>query len=104
MFLFLFISIVSADVILIEQPKEVYSLGDTLNIPVKITTINDIASLFTINLICNGVETEVLREYISESLIDWVKKYRPTEFPERTDKMILDAYKRLIIDFIKNDI
>ena len=51
-----------------------------------------------------ALSEEVLREYISESLIDWVKKYRPTEFPERTDKMILDAYKRLIIDFIKNDI
>ena len=63
-FLILLISIVSADVIITEQPNEVYSLGDTMSIPVKITTLTNIASPFTINLICNGVETSILTEYI----------------------------------------
>ena len=63
-FLILLISIVSADVIITEQPNEMYSLGDTMSIPIKITTLTNIASPFTINLICNGVETSILTEYI----------------------------------------
>ena len=35
-----------------------------MNIPIKITTLTNIASLFTINLICNGIETPILTEYI----------------------------------------
>jgi len=61
-FLILFISIVSADVIITEQPNEMYSLGDTMSIPIKITTIITIADPFTINLICNGIETLVYYE------------------------------------------
>ena len=60
-FIVFLISIVSADVIIIQQPNEVYSLGDTMNIPLKITTLTDLTSLFTINLICNGVQTEVYK-------------------------------------------
>jgi hypothetical protein len=63
-FLILLVSIVSADVIITQKPNEVYSLGDTLNIPIKVTSTKNIATLFTIDLICNGVETEVLREYM----------------------------------------
>ena len=63
-FIILLISIVSADVIITQQPNEIYSLGDTMSIPVKITTLTNIASPFTINLICNGIETPVLTEYI----------------------------------------
>ncbi len=58
------ITTISADVIINQQPNDVYNLGDTLSIPIKITTLIDITNLFTINLICNGVETEVLKEYI----------------------------------------
>lgn len=35
-----------------------------MNIPLKITTLTDLTSLFTINLICNGVQTEVYKEYL----------------------------------------
>ena len=35
-----------------------------MSIPIKITTLTNIASPFTINLICNGVETSILTEYI----------------------------------------
>ena len=58
-FLILLISIVSADVIITQQPKEIYSLGDTINLPMKITTAVSIVNPFTINLICNGMETLV---------------------------------------------
>ncbi len=64
-FLIFLISIVSADVIITEQPKETYSLGDILDIPIKITAINNpITNFATVNLICNGVQTEVLSQAI----------------------------------------
>ncbi|MAG10891.1 hypothetical protein CMI44_01095 [Candidatus Pacearchaeota archaeon] len=47
-----------------EQPKELYNLKDTIKIPLKITTLTDISDLFTLNLICNGLETEVYKEYL----------------------------------------
>jgi len=61
-FLIFLISAVSADVIITQEPNEIYSLGDTMNLPMKITTISNIASPFTINLICNGIETLVYYE------------------------------------------
>ena len=66
-FLILLISIVSADVIITQQPNELYNLGDTLDIPVKITTLTDMKSIFTLNLICSGVQTEVYKEFMSLS-------------------------------------
>ena len=61
-FLIFLISAASADVIITQQPNEIYSLGDTISIPVKITTLTNIASSFTINLICNGLETLIFLE------------------------------------------
>jgi hypothetical protein len=58
------ISIVSAEIILIEQPKDFYNLGDKINIPIKITTLENIEKLFIIDLICNGIETEIYKEYL----------------------------------------
>jgi len=66
-FIILLISIVSADVFITQQPNELYNLGDTINSPIKIKTLTDISSLFTINLICNGIQTEIYKEYISLS-------------------------------------
>ena len=67
LFIILLISFVSADVIMTEEPKDMYNLGDTINIPFKITTLNNINKIFTIDLICNGIETEVYKEYVSLS-------------------------------------
>jgi len=53
----LLVSLASAEVTITEQPKALYNLGDTIRIPIKITTLNEIDSQFTVNLICNGVET-----------------------------------------------
>jgi hypothetical protein len=52
-----FISLASAEVIITEQPNEIYNLGDIIEIPIKITTITEINKPFTINIICNGIET-----------------------------------------------
>jgi hypothetical protein len=63
-FVILFVSSVSSEILITQQPKDLYNLGDTMTIPVKITTLKDISGLFTMKLICNGLETEVYKEYI----------------------------------------
>lgn len=60
----LFISLASAEIIITEQPDELYNLGDTIKIPIKITTLTEISELFSMKLICNGIETEVYKEYL----------------------------------------
>jgi len=66
-FAILFVSFVSAETIITKQPENLYNLGDIINLPVKITSLTDINKLFTMNLICNGIETEVYKEFISLS-------------------------------------
>jgi hypothetical protein len=58
------ISFVSADILINQQPKALYSLGDVAEIPIKITTLSEINNFLTVSLICNGAETEVHKEYI----------------------------------------
>jgi len=58
------ISLVSADIVIVQNPSNLYNLGDMISVPVKITSLTDVGNPFTIKLICNGVETEVHREYI----------------------------------------
>jgi len=60
----LFSSLVSAEIIINQEPKNLYNLGDTINLPIKIATLIDISSPLELNLICNGIETEVYKEYI----------------------------------------
>ncbi len=70
----LFVPIVSADVIITQQPNEIYSLGDTLSIPIKITTLNPLQDIFTLDLICSGVQTEVYKEYLALSAGEEVER------------------------------
>lgn len=58
------ISFISADIIILQNPANVYNLGDMISIPVKITSLTDTGNPFTIKLICNGEEIEVHKEYI----------------------------------------
>jgi hypothetical protein len=60
----LLISNVSAELIIQQQPDELYSLGDTIKVPLKIATLSDLSAPLTLNLICNGIESEVYKEYI----------------------------------------
>ena len=66
--------LISAELVITEQPKEIYNLGDTIKIPMKIVTLGDLSELFTINLICNGIETEVYREYVFLSSGEEIKR------------------------------
>ena len=58
------ISLVSAEIVISQQPKELYNMGEVVEIPVKIVTAIDINNFFSTHLICNGIETEVQKQYI----------------------------------------
>lgn len=57
----LMISFASAEVVLTKQPSEMYNMGDIINIPVKVTTLTNIDDFLTIDLICNGIDTQILK-------------------------------------------
>lgn len=63
--LLLVFPLISADVILKQQPNEIYNLGDVVNFPLKIVSTTDINSFLSIDLLCNGVESMVHKEFIS---------------------------------------
>ncbi len=44
--IFSLISFISADVIITQQPNEIYNLGDNLDIPIKITTLTDLGQIY----------------------------------------------------------
>lgn len=50
----LLISTVSAEIIINQQPKDSYNLGDTIKIPVTIKTITPVSGTFQMDLLCNG--------------------------------------------------
>jgi len=53
-FIILLTSFISAEIIINQQPNEVYNLGDTISIPVTIKAQSDISGSFQMNLLCNG--------------------------------------------------
>lgn len=57
-------SAVSAEMLLKEQPKDLYNLGEVVKIPIKITTTLGLDDFFSLKLICNGIETEVHKQYV----------------------------------------
>jgi hypothetical protein len=59
------ISSISAAIILNVQPAELYNIGDTISIPIKISTLTNVDQFLSISLICNGIETEIHKEFIS---------------------------------------
>ncbi len=54
----------SAEILITTQPNDIYNLGEVIDIPVKVSTLQNIEELFTMKLLCNGIETEVYREYL----------------------------------------
>jgi len=63
-FVILISSFASAEMIITEQPKEFYNMGDIISMPLKIITTNEVNAFFSMYLICNGIETEIHKEYI----------------------------------------
>jgi len=60
----LLMQLISAEIIIVQNPNNIYNLGNIISIPIKITSLSETGNAFTIKLICNGAETEVHREYI----------------------------------------
>ncbi|MFQ5532068.1 MAG: hypothetical protein ACE5ES_05630, partial [Candidatus Nanoarchaeia archaeon] len=58
------ISVVSAEIILTKELESFYNLGDIVDMPVKITSLNNLKGFFTISLICNGQEIEIHKQYV----------------------------------------
>lgn len=48
------IPIISSEIILTQQPEEVYSLGDIVQVPVTIKPSTDLSGVFNMDLLCNG--------------------------------------------------
>ncbi len=61
------ISLASADIILIQQPEDTYSMGDVINLPIKLTTLSSLNDFFALTILCNGQESQVHKEFISLS-------------------------------------
>jgi len=62
------ISLASAEVVVLSQPKEIYNLGDTISVPIKITASEPINNRpFTMTLSCNGIPSQFYFEYITLS-------------------------------------
>jgi len=55
----LLVSVVSAEIILNEQPKGIYNLGETISFPVIIKSNTDALAKFQMDLICGEVEKNV---------------------------------------------
>lgn len=49
---------VSAEILITQQPKEVYNLGDVITVPSIIKTSNDVTGVFKMSLLCNGLTDE----------------------------------------------
>ncbi len=58
------VSFVSAEIILNQQPKEIYNLGERINIPITLTTSEGIYDFLQVSLICNGQEQKLPKEEI----------------------------------------
>jgi hypothetical protein len=58
-------SLISAEIIITQEPNSFYNMGDIVNIPVKIISAVDVNNFFELNLLCNGIETTIYKEYVS---------------------------------------
>ena len=61
------LSLVSAEIIITEQPQEIYNLGDLVSVPTTIKAINDLTGIFQMDLLCSGHQINFYRNGISLS-------------------------------------
>jgi len=57
-------SVVSAEIILNQQPNEIYNLGERINIPITVTSSIGIYDFMKTELICDGLLRELPKEEI----------------------------------------
>lgn len=56
------------------------------------------------NNLKNALTDNILSEYITDALIDWVIEHKPKDFPDRNKKSVLEGYRTLIIDILQTNI
>lgn len=66
-FIILLVSFASAEIIIEKQPNKVYNLGESVQIPVTITSSTGIAELFQMDLVCSGHELNFYKNGIDLS-------------------------------------
>ncbi|MCK5043967.1 hypothetical protein KAR52_03140 [Candidatus Pacearchaeota archaeon] len=57
---------ISAKIIIISPPQELYNLGDVIHIPIKFAPSIDIKGEYNVILICNGIETKFSNDLVIE--------------------------------------
>ncbi len=57
-------SLASAELAFSSQPNALYNIGDIADLTTNIITPADLNGFFSINLICNGLETQVHQQYV----------------------------------------
>ncbi|MGA2130495.1 MAG: hypothetical protein ABSG05_02695 [Candidatus Pacearchaeota archaeon] len=62
LFVLVIVPLTSADIIINQQPANVYNLGDTATIPVTIKTASNVEGIFYMDLICNGNEINFYKD------------------------------------------
>ncbi len=61
------ISFVSADILLLQQPNELYNFGGAISIPVTVKTTTELSGKLQMDLICNGEEINFYKNGVSLS-------------------------------------
>jgi len=72
-FAVLLISFISAQIIIEKQPNEVYNLGESVQVPVTIKSLTDVAEIFQMNLICSGHEINFYKNGIDLNYGEQIK-------------------------------
>jgi len=67
MFLVFLISFVSADILLLQQPNELYNFDGAISIPVIVKTTTELSGNLQMDLICNGEEINFYKNGVSLS-------------------------------------
>ncbi len=69
-FVIFLLSVVSAypEIIITQQPEELYNLDDVVSVPLKIVSSESASGFLSMSLICNGKVTEIYKEYVLLSM------------------------------------
>ena len=61
-------SFVSSEIIINQQPEPLYNMGDLIQTSFKVISPTDFESdtFFLVNLLCNGIETKIMQNYIGD--------------------------------------
>ncbi len=61
-------SLVSGEIIINQQPEPLYNIGDIIQTSFKITSPTDLEpdTFFLVNILCNGIETKIMQNYIGD--------------------------------------